>query len=308
MVKRKEVRHARIIAVGNQKGGVGKTTTTVHLAAGLGEIGRKCLIWDLDMNAGATSHFGIPDTHGFAGTFEVIIGEEDVRDVILSHHTADVKLPKNVDLIAARRKLEKVDQVLAAKDDALFVHWEVLKEPLETIRESYDYIFLDTAPNATSPTVAAYMAADYFLLTAIPETFAVAGMKAALKDIGSAKKHGNTKLRLLGVVISSVDGRRSRLKQELLDYVEESFSKVGPTGSKFKTLVGKSVIVPTAQKYGTTVFETEPTHKVTEHYRELSRELEDRFALIDKKSAATTSPPQRSVLSEPTEEEAVTNA
>src|SRR5437870_13173475 len=111
-------RETRIIAVGNQKGGVAKTTNTVHLATALGEIGRQCLIWDLDMNHGATLHFGIP-SEGFLGTFEVLIGEEQPEDVIITHEAADVELPYNVHIIAARRNREKIDQALVAKKKVL---------------------------------------------------------------------------------------------------------------------------------------------------------------------------------------------
>ena len=84
----------RIIAIGNQKGGVAKTTNTVHLATALGEMGRQCLIWDLDMNHGATLHFGIP-SEGFLGTFEVLIGEEQPEDVIITNDDEDVELPEH---------------------------------------------------------------------------------------------------------------------------------------------------------------------------------------------------------------------
>src|SRR3954451_9243449 len=93
-----------IIAVGNQKGGVGKTTTTVHLAAALGERGRRCLIFDLDMNQGATRHLGIP-SESFVGAFEVLTGEEPPEAVIITAEDG-VTLPTNVHLIAARRNLE----------------------------------------------------------------------------------------------------------------------------------------------------------------------------------------------------------
>src|SRR5262244_852847 len=96
-----------IIAVGNQKGGVGKTTTTVHIAAALGEIGKRCLIIDLDMNQGATRHLGIP-SESFLGAFEFLTGEEEIADVIITGDDADVQLPNNVHLIPARRNLEKI--------------------------------------------------------------------------------------------------------------------------------------------------------------------------------------------------------
>ena len=100
-----------VIAVGNQKGGVAKTTNTVHLAAALGELGRECLIIDLDMNQGATRHLGIP-SEAFLGAYEMLIGEERAEDVIITNEDEGVELPTNVHLISARRNLEKVEQAL----------------------------------------------------------------------------------------------------------------------------------------------------------------------------------------------------
>src|SRR5262245_10490098 len=88
----------RVIAVGNQKGGVGKTTNTVHLATALCELGRKCLIWDLDMNHGATLHFGIP-SESFLGTYEILMGDESPQDLILTNDDEGIDLPLNLHLI-----------------------------------------------------------------------------------------------------------------------------------------------------------------------------------------------------------------
>ena len=195
-------RPTRIIAVGNQKGGVGKTTNTVHMATALGELGRKCLVWDLDMNYGTTRHFGITGD-AFLGTFEVLMGDELAENVIISEEDADVKLPQNVSVIPSRRKLEQIDDALSSKNKFV-VRQHVLLEPLRQLRGKYDYIFLDTAPNATTPTVAAYAAAEWFLLSAMPDPFAVAGLKDALEDIDSARRHGNEHLRVLGVILSGV--------------------------------------------------------------------------------------------------------
>ena len=107
-------RKTRIIAVGNQKGGVGKTTNTVHIATALGEGGCQSLIWDLDMNHGATRHFGI-DGNAYLGSFEVLIGDEAPENVIMDGSVQAIELPKGVHLLPANRKLEKIDDTLTAK-------------------------------------------------------------------------------------------------------------------------------------------------------------------------------------------------
>src|SRR5262249_49243395 len=184
-------RHTHVIAIGNQKGGVGKTTNCVNLATALAELGRKSLIWDLDSNCGSTRHFGIPEEAKFFGTFEVLTGRERALDVVITGEAEDeVVLPKNVHLIPARRNLEGIDGVLR-ETDKFFVPRDILLEPIKTLRGLYDYIFLDTAPHATTPTIASYMAADFFILAAVPEHFAIDGLKAALDDIRTAKKRGN---------------------------------------------------------------------------------------------------------------------
>ncbi len=267
-------RVTRVIAIGNQKGGVAKTTNAVHIATALGAIGRRCLIWDLDMNHGATLHFGIP-SESFLGTFEVLIGEEQPEDVIITSDDEDVELPENIHLIAARRNLEKIDQALAAKNKFLITQ-DVLIKPLQSLFGRYDYIFLDTAPNATTPTIAAYKAAEWFILSGMPDPFAIAGLNDALADIQDAQRHGNRSLRLLGVILSGVD-KRTRLANTLNEYVEQIFAPDGQKSAKFKTTVSRSTVVPQAQKQGKTLFQTHPTHVVTEQYREIAREIEERL-------------------------------
>lgn len=270
-------RQTHVIAVGNQKGGVGKTTNTVHLATALGELGKLSLIIDLDMNHGATRHFGIP-SETFLGTFEVLMHDEDPSNVIITPDDDEVDLPQNVHLIAARRNLEKIDQALAARNKFIITQ-DILLEPLESIRGRYDYIFLDTAPNATTPTIASYKSADWFILSAMPDPFAIAGLNDALADIDAARRHGNPKLKLLGVILSSVD-QRTRLSNQLSAYVEDIFKTPSGTSSKFDTLISRSTVVPRAQRDGKTVFQTEPSHRVTEQYRQLAQELEARIALF----------------------------
>jgi chromosome partitioning protein len=291
-----EQRKTRVIAVGNQKGGVGKTTNTVHIARALAELGRKVLIIDLDMNHGATRHFGI-EPEAFLGSFELMVGGEDPQNLVLTHADKEegVSLPENVDLIPAARKLERIDQAVISKSKFVTPH-EVLKAPLAALRGNYDYIFLDTAPNATLPTLAAYMNADYFILSAMPDPFAIAGLNDALRDITDAKQRGNANLALLGVVISGVD-KRTSLANSLSDFVEQSF-RIGENADsvKFKASIGRSTVIPQTQKVGKTLFETHSTHKVTDEYRALALEIEERLARIENPAPVAQPIEQRSVV------------
>jgi chromosome partitioning protein len=284
-----EERRTRVIAVGNQKGGVGKTTNTVHVARALVELGRRALIIDLDMNHGATRHFGV-EPEAFLGSFEMLVGGEEAENLILTHgdEQEGVNLPEGLDLVPAARKLEGIDQAVMSKSKFM-TPLEVLKGPLDSLRGKYDYIFLDTAPNATLPTLAAYMNADYFILSAMPDPFAIAGLNDALRDIMDARERGNPGLILLGVVISGVD-KRTSLANSLSDFVEKSF-RAGENAEsiKFKTTIGRSTVIPQTQKVGKTLFETHSTHKVTDEYRALAREIEERFEKHETASAAEVS-------------------
>lgn len=269
-----------VIAVGNQKGGVAKTTNTVHMAAALGQLGRRCLIIDLDTNQGATRTLGIT-SEAFLGSYEMLIGEETAEDVIITNEDEGVDLPENVDLISARRNLENVDKALL-QTNKFVITQDVLIEPIRSLEGKYDYIFLDTAPNANTPTIAAYKAAKYFILSAFPDPLAISGLTDALVDIHAAQRHGNPELRILGVVLSGIDGRRTRLASNLISYVEDKFTVDGKPSAKFRTTISRSTVVPEAQKLGKTVFQTDPNHKVAQQYRELAQEIEERTGRVER--------------------------
>ncbi len=284
MVQRKRTAtlSAKVIAVGNQKGGVGKTTNTVHIARALAERGRKTLIIDLDMNHGATRHFGV-EPEAFLGSFEMLVGEEPAENLVLTHNENDeIDLPENLDLIPAARKLEGIDQAVMTRSKFM-TPADVLRAPLESLRNKYEYIFLDTAPNATLPTLAAYMNADYFILSAMPDPFAIAGLNDAVRDIMDARARGNTRLVLLGVVVSGID-KRTSLANSLSDFVEKSFTLSGQSTEsiKFRMSIGRSTVIPQTQKVGKTLFETHSTHKVTYEYRALATEIESRLEKLER--------------------------
>jgi cellulose biosynthesis protein BcsQ len=116
----------------------------------------------------------------------------------------------------------------------------------------------------------------------MPETFAIQGLSAALQDIQSVRERGgNPGLTLLGVIIGNVDGRQTRLAQDLLGYVEETFGSLPPWMRKYETTISRTTIISTAQKAGKTIFQTEPKHKVTDQFRALAKEVKERIRLAE---------------------------
>jgi chromosome partitioning protein len=278
-------RMSRVIAIGNQKGGVGKSTLAVHLSAALGEKGRQCLIWDLDMNRGSTLQLGIPKEMPVLGSYEVLTGMEDPVEVVVQNGDfEDIEFPRNVYLIPARRNLEGIDAVLSSKYK-FGNPKDILKPLIDRVRDKFDYVFLDTAPNLTLPTVAAYKATDYFLLSAIPEPLAMEGLSDALQDIATVREQGNPSLRLIGVVLSAIKGRKTRLQRELINYIHKTFDHSSdPYIRSYSTYIGETTYICESQKHGKTMFQLYPEHKVTNQYRELALEFEERLNSIEEMS------------------------
>lgn len=261
---------AQVIAIGNQKGGVTKSTLATHLSVGLAKKGNKVLLWDLDPGSGATSYFGI--SQDYAGGYEVLLGGEDAQEVMLTSKDEGINLPENLAMISASKKIEGLE--VALRNKSRFVEpREVLTKPLSQLRTMFDYIFLDTAPNPGSTTLAAYKAADWFLLAATPEPGSIDGINKALEDIQEAQQFLNAKLKLLGVIVSRVKPR-TKLTERLMSLLRDGF----PESMVFGTEISESVIVAAAQESFQTVFDFSPDHKVTKQYEELIAEFEHRIA------------------------------
>lgn len=272
------LRDTQVVAIGNQKGGVCKSTLTVNLAAALGALGRKCLIIDLDANCGATRSLGVPTT--WMGTFEALLGTEDADELILrTDPEEEVLLPDNVELLPANRKLEELDRVFRERRENKFRDpTDALQRPLELLRGQYDFIFLDTAPNAASPTIAAYKSAKWFLLSMTPDRLAYEALVDALTDILAVRDSGNPDLCLLGVVLSQID-RRTTLAERYIRRIRKEFGEAGQQGA-FETTVSRSVVVTKANEKGQALRVFDPRHKVTQQFDELAAEFEARIAAV----------------------------
>lgn len=253
-----------LIAVGNQKGGVGKTTNSVNIAAALGQGGYRCLIVDLDPAAGATKHLGVHQ-NSFAGTLELLTTDETIGHLVITD-----KMPRGVDLIPSRAQLSELDTVLSRFVDRT----TILDRPIAEARLHYDFIFLDTAPAAAEiTTVAAYATAEWFLLSAFPHPLSLGGLTEAFKDIADARRHRNPHLEVLGVIFTNVDGRATKLRAEL-----ETVVNAALPGRRFETSISQAILLPELSGKGKTVFQVPgfTKLKVAHQYLRLAAEIENR--------------------------------
>lgn len=252
------------IAIGNQKGGVGKTTNAVHLAAALGYGGYRVLLIDLDPAAGATKHLGLP-TGSYAGSLELLTSDERVEALAITED-----MPKGVSLIPARPQLAELDSVLSKFVDRT----RILERPLAEARQKFDFVILDTCPSAAATTtVAAYASVEWFLISAFPHPLSLGGLSEALGDIAEVRKHRNPELEVLGVVFSNVDPRATRLRAELEFVVAEALP-----GRQFETVISQAILIPECSGRGRTLFQMPKhhEHRATMQYLCLAAEIERR--------------------------------
>ena len=258
---------ARVFAIANQKGGVGKTTTSINLAACLADAGRKTLVIDLDPQSNTTTGFGV-DSHAVRLSMYELLVRNDVRvnDIMLNPEGRPnlYLLPAKVDLYAADIELVYLEGREYRLDKAL-----------ETVKNSFDFILIDCPPSLGLLTVNALTASDGVILPLQCEYFALEGMQQLLKTIHLVRERLNPRIGLFGVVLTMYDPR-TKLGAEVVREVAEHFPR-----EKFQQTIPRNVRLAEAPSFGQTVLEHDPRSPGALAYKTLAEEVIARAATME---------------------------
>ncbi|CAI8335595.1 MAG: Sporulation initiation inhibitor protein Soj [Bacteroidota bacterium] len=247
----------KIIAVANQKGGVGKTTTSVNLAACLGVLEKKVLLIDADPQANATSGLGIDVDTVENGSYQVLEHTLSAKEAIVPTNSPNLDiLPAHIDLVAI--EIELVDKPNREN---------MLRKALAPIKDAYDYIFIDCAPSLGLITLNALTAADSVIIPIQCEYFALEGLGKLLNTIKSVQKIHNPLLGIEGMLLTMYDSRL-RLSNQVVDEVKKHFNSM-----VFNTIIQRNVKISEAPSYGETIIDYDASSKGASSYLKLAQEF-----------------------------------
>ena len=250
----------KIVAIANQKGGVGKTTTTINLAAALAEAGKRILVVDLDPQGNASTGLGIEVEDREFTTYDLLLDDSLPQDVIQRTETDGLLIvPATVDLSSA-------DIELFSNEKRSFLLHDALRQPAMDQFE-FDYILIDCPPSLNLLTVNAMIAAHSVLVPLQSEFFALEGLSQLMLTIREVRQSGNKELRIEGVLLTMYD-RRNNLSQQV-----ESDARSNLGDLVFQTVIPRNVRVSEAPSFAMPVLSYDPTSKGAQAYRALAAEL-----------------------------------
>lgn len=249
-----------ILGVINQKGGVGKTTTAINLAAALAMLGRRVLLVDLDPQANASSGIGITEPE--ATVYDVLIGKASARQVIKDSHIPNLKiLPASSDLAGAAVEL-----------DATTENMKLLSKALLAVRPNFDFIIVDSPPSVGALTLNSLAAADMLIIPLQAEYYALEGIAKMTDTVERVKGSLNPDLNILGILITMYDNR-TKLSKEVEDNVRKHFANL-----VFNAVIPRNVRLAEAPSYGQSVFEFAADSQGAEAYKQLAEEVLERVS------------------------------
>lgn len=252
---------ARVICVANQKGGVGKTTTSVNLAAALANLGRRVLLLDMDPQGNASSGIGMKrHEHQDSNMYHLLIGEMTIQEVVKQTKVENLKIVvANPDLVGA-----EIDLVDAERREYR------LKDALSYVQDAYDYVLIDCPPSLGLLTLNALTAANSFLVPLQCEYYALEGLSQLLNTAGLIKKRLNPELKIEGIVLTMFDTRNNLSHQVVAEIQSHFEDKV------FKAVIPRNVRLSEAPSHGESIFDYDGRSIGALKYKELAEELDAR--------------------------------
>ena len=246
-----------VLTLANQKGGVGKTTTAVNLAAFLGKKKKKVLVLDLDPQGNATSGLGIDKGELESTIYDVLVNDVDMEEAIWESSAANVWIcPTNINLAGAEIELVNV-----------MSRENVLKEALKPVKDNYDYVIIDCPPSLSILTINALTASDGIIIPIQGEYYALEGLTQLVDTINIVKKKLNKNLSILGVVLTMFD-RRTQLTRQVEEEVENYFKD-----KVFNTHIPRNVRLAEAPSHGVAILDYDKNSKGAKAYESLAAEV-----------------------------------